>query len=130
MSLSIRPVIEMWGENLSYLSRDTSIADLLVSIADLAEEERNITTEPLISQLSDYNDMCVFYVSDGDAFLAYLETTAPAAILDALANNDQTSAHSAEYNRQSDDVMDLCRIASAWRPSIDPSNGSLRIYCD
>jgi hypothetical protein len=130
MSLHIRPVLETWGEGFTYLSRDTPIYDLLVSIADLVEATRHMDTEPLVSQVSDYADLAVFYVSDGEAFLSYLEATAPATILDALANDDRTSADTAEYERERDDVTELCRMASVWRTSLDPSNGSFRLYCD
>lgn len=130
MSMCIRPVVETWGESLTYSGRETDIWDVLEVAGRLANEARGERDE-LATIVKEYDDMNVFYVSDGVAFLSYLEQpAAPTAILDELANEDMSSEDQDEYARQRSDIEDLCKMAALWRGSIDPTDGSLRIYCD
>jgi hypothetical protein len=122
MSLCIRPVVETWGESLTYSSRGTPIHDLIEAIADQVSSIKNGTFS--------YGDITVVYIDNGQQFLRYLETAGPKEILDELATSGLLSADDEEYARQSSDVQDLCQMAASWRRSIDPQDGSLRIYCD
>jgi hypothetical protein len=130
MSLSLRPVIETWGESLTFSSRDQEIWAVLTCLVSYAEQNRSIAAESLTCEHHEYGDMNVLWISDGNAFLDFLTCTSPQAILDSLANDGMTSADEDEYARQREDVTGLCQVSSLWRTSIDPHCGSLRIYCD
>ena len=120
MSLSIRAVVETWGEHVTYLSLATPITELLEAIATQCDSD---------SDSSDYGDVEVVYIEKGAQFLRYLQATDPKEILDKLAGGDLLSTDSEEYERQRSDIQGLCDVAAAWWRSLG-KDGSLRIYCD
>ena len=130
MSLSLRPVIETWGEHLTFSSRDQEIWAVLTHLVSYAEASRSTSAEPLTCEHYEYGDMNVLWISDGRAFLDFLASSSPQALFDSLANDNMTSADEDEYARQLEDVTGLCQMSSLWRNSIDPLSGSLRLYCD
>ena len=112
MSLSIRPVIETWGEHVTYLSRDLHISELIEAIA--AQDETNHAFT------NDYGeDIAVVYIENGERFLSRLEA-GPDQIFQQLEEEGWISAKSNERERQLSDIRDLCRMAPEWR------NGSIR----
>lgn len=122
MSMCIRPVIETWGESLTFSSRDVPIVDLLDGIADIEGFER---AENL------YGDMNVFWVQEGRKFLEYLVNTPLADIIPVLEENGLITSENEERERQIEDLKALADYAPVWmRTSIDPQDGSLRIYSD
>lgn len=139
MSMCIRPVIETWGERLTYSSRHfyDGIAELLERIAECArfDEARSGSNpeESLMSTSNEYSDLTVFYASSGTAFLGFLKVNTPAAILARLESEELSDGpveDPDERLRIMEDITGLCDIADAWRKWIDPKDGSLRIYCD
>lgn len=130
MGLSIRPVIEKWGESLSYISRETGIDDLFYYLATLAEEDTSIKDGAIICEPSDYADMRVVYISNATAFLNWLKLANLESVLDRLAKNGQLSLDEEEYARQKDDLEAIISMAETWQSSIDPINGGIRFYCD
>lgn len=122
MSLSIRPVIETWGEYMTYLSRDLHISELIEAIA--------IQDEPNHAFKNDYgDDIAVVYIEDGERFLSRLEA-GPDQIFQCLQDEGWVSDNSSERERQLSDIRELCRMAPEWRRWLDPKDKSLRIYCD
>lgn len=131
MSLCIRPVIETWGESLTYSSRDIDMADLLGYLAGYAHDMQN---ESIECATNTYGEMEVIWISNGHAFLDFLMATPTLSILETLANDEATEAATSPddetYQRLRTDIDDLRAIAQTWRKSIDAHDGSLRIYCD
>ena len=122
MSLCLRPVVEKWGEGLTYSTREYDITDLLVALADQAQAGE-------VAQNS-YADLRVVWIEKGQAFLDYVRDTEVADMLGVLADADLLSADEEERERATEDVRDLKMMAGAWRASVDPEDGSLRLYCD
>jgi hypothetical protein len=122
MSCCIRPVVETWGEPMTFLSRTTDIADLIVRIA----HQRDTCSAETYQYGSDVR---VAWVDEGAQFLDFLASTTPEAILAKLANDGYTSSQDEEYEREAEDVREICRMVPQWRNSID-TDGSLRFYCD
>lgn len=130
MSVCIRPVVETWGESFTYLSRETEIGDLLAALVDMCDEQAETKAEFVAKQL-DYGDMNVVYIHDGKRFLDWLES--PVKTVDIMAwlfSEDRLSSDREEYERQKGDVLGLRTMVPDWRKSINPDDGSLRIYCD
>jgi hypothetical protein len=129
MGLSIRPVLETWGEPCSFLSHLVAPAELRDAISGLRDLPAGS------SHVKDYGDLTVFWTQEGEAFLKYLETTPPAAIVKALESSgflefDPFGREVEEWERNIADVTTFCRMAPAWRKSLKPADGRLRIYCD
>ena len=122
MSLCLRPVIEKWGESLTYSTREHDVTDCLAALAHQAQAGE-------VAQNS-YGDLQVVWIENGRPFLDYLRDTEVADMLGVLADADLLSADEEERERATEDVRDLKMMAGAWRASVDPEDGSLRLYCD
>lgn len=133
MSLCLRPVVETWGPSMTYLTRDIQISDLLDGIVSMIESTVHLSEDATQIATYEYGDMTVIWISNGKLFLDFLSTTKPEAILeylerDAVTSRDDIGAE--EYERVCEDVAEFCQSAESWRASIDPQDGSLRLYCD
>ena len=122
MSLCLRPVVEKWGEGLTYSSRERDITDLIGALAHEAQAGE-------VAQHS-YADLRVVWVEKGLIFLDYLRDTEVTDMLAVLADADLLNAETEERERATEDVRDLKLMSGAWRTSVDPEDGSLRFYCD
>jgi hypothetical protein len=120
LSLCLQPVVENWGESVTYSSREHNITGLLTALADHAQAGE-------IAQNS-YADMV--WIENGQAFLTYLGRTEVADMTAALEEADLLSANDVECERTIEDLADLKLMSGAWRTSVDPEHGSLRFYCD
>ena len=126
MSLCIRPVVETWGESITYSSRETDIWERLEQLADLAGID---STNFHSTQYG--NDLTVFWVYEGGKFLDFLsEAGMGTRIVNQLETEELLSGGAEEREREAEDLRDICAMAESWRKSIDPADGSLRIYCD
>ena len=122
MSLCLRPVVENWGESMTYSSRERDITDLLAELAHQAHAGE-VAQHP-------YGDLRVVWIEKGQVFLDYLGNTEVADMLAVLADADLLSADDDERERATEDVRDIKLMAGVWRASVDPEDGSLRFYCD
>jgi hypothetical protein len=122
VSLAIRPVIETWGDHMTYLTRGLHVSELIEAIA--AQDESN---NAFINNYGE--EIAVVYIQDGEGFLRRLEA-GPDQILKRLEEDGWLSAKSGEREPQLSDVRELCRMAPQWRRWLDPKDKSLRIYCD
>ncbi len=122
MSLAIRPVIETWGEHMTYLSRELHISELVEAVAFQDETNEAFT--------NDYGeDIAVVYIQDGELFLRRLEA-GPDQIFQQLEEDGWISVESSERECQLSDVRELCSMATEWHRWLDPKDKGLRIYCD
>ena len=124
MSLCIRAVIETWGESMTYSSRETDIWDQLAGMAEMAG------IEPGEYAVTEYGDMQVFWVNDGARFLNFLADKDAVMLRTIDRESETVSDDPEERERELGDVKEICGMAGEWRKSIDPADGSLRIYCD
>ena len=75
MSLCLRPVVETWGEGLTYSTRWIDMDDLIAALVQYAGEDTGegkesvLDLEPLVHETSTYGDMRTVYISDGERFL-------------------------------------------------------------
>lgn len=122
MSLCLRPVIEKWGESLTYSTREHDIVDVIAALASAARAGE-VAQHP-------YADLRVVWIEKGQAFLNYLGDTEVTDMLAVLADADLLSAEDDERERATEDVRDIKLMVGAWRASVDPEDGSLRFYCD
>jgi hypothetical protein len=112
MSLCLRPVIEKWGESYTYSISHDEVVNLLHGLATRADAGETSQRE--------YGDLTVVGIEDGGRFLDFLSAGAKG---DGRDNNDLT-------DNEIEAVEQMACMASAWRQSIDPDDGFLRIYVD
>lgn len=120
MALSIRPVVETWGEHLTVLSREVSMAQMLIGIAGQVPEA-------VLAHETEYGDFTIAYISRGAAFLNFLETSDPVIV---FTNLDIDIEDGREAERVVSDIRDMRALVPEWRKFLDPGDGSLRFYCD
>jgi len=117
MSLSLRPVVEMWGEFLNFSIRHEEMVDLLGEISDRAESEH---------LRSDYNDIEVVWIEKGQAFLDLLRGGREAILQAKAKGKDYLDLTDADLVA----VDEMAEMVPRWEDSIDPNDGALRIYVD
>jgi hypothetical protein len=118
MSRCLRPVIENWGEPYTYSLTREEVENLLCEIAARADAGETWQRE--------YGDLTVVGIEKGGRFL------------DFLSEGQQAMYEAKEEGRDNYDLTDdeiegveqMASMASAWRQSIDPDAGFLRIYVD
>jgi hypothetical protein len=118
MSLCLRPVIEKWGEPYTHSLAHDEVVNLLCEIAARADAGETWRRE--------YGDLTVVGIADGGRFLAFMSEGQHAmykARKEGKANYDLT-------DNEIEAVEQIVRMVSAWRQSIDPDDGFLRIYVD
>jgi len=121
MSMHLRPVIQYWGESLTYSSREPDMADVLVILARHAGAGRVDRTL--------YGDLRVICIQRGGEFLNYLGSAGSFDMFTMIVAEGESSSDVEERERLLQDVRDLKGMAEAWRMWID-DDGTLRFYCD
>ena len=91
MSLCLRPVVEKWGESLTYSTRERDIVDVIAALASDAQAGE-------ITQHA-YADLRVVWIEKGQAFLDYVRDTEVTDMLAVLADADLLSAEAEERER-------------------------------
>lgn len=120
MSRMMRAVQERWSPSTdNFLGHDA-----VLSVLESAGEHLQSHTET-----TEYNDVTVFYISDGAAFLDYIESS-PAFTDDAVFSFLIDAGRTVTREKVSAFVSNLRSFASSWRSAIDPDDNSLRIYVD
>jgi hypothetical protein len=118
VSHCLRPVIEKWGEPHTYSIAHDEIVNLLCEVAARADAGE--------TRQHEYGDLTVVVIENGDRFLAF------------LAEGQQSLYKAKEEGRDNLDLTEdeigvvdqMATMAPAWRQSIDPEDGFLRIYVD
>jgi len=118
MSRCLRPVIEKWGEPYTYSLTCEEVVNLLCEVAARADAGGTWQRE--------YGDLTVVGIEKAGRFLDFLS-----AGLQALYKAKEEGRDN--YDLTDDEIQaveQMASMASAWRQSIDPDDGFLRIYVD
>jgi hypothetical protein len=115
MSLDFRPVTEVWGEVESCSLQRDEFMDLMEEIALRAQ---------IRSQRHQYADVTVIWVDDGQKFIDLI-AGGREALLDAKQEGNYDL-----YPSELEYIDKLSGNMAAWRPVIDRTDGSLRLYID
>jgi hypothetical protein len=118
MSLCLRPVIEHWGESYYYSIEHDEVVNLLREIAALAAAGR--------TWQHDYGDLTVVAIEEGARFLDFLLKGREALFEAKQRGNDNYDLTDDEIEA----VEEMANLVMAWRQSLDPDDGFLRIYVD
>ena len=144
MSLCLRPVVETWGEGLTYSTRWIDMDDLIAALVQYAGEDTGegkesvLDLEPLVHETSTYGDMRTVYISDGERFLNWLESVPVTGGADPKALTTRLEADGLipdgeddpeELERIVEDLRGMKNMAKDWKKSVDQDR-SLRFYCD
>ena len=107
-----------WGESYSYYLAHDEVVNLLCEVAARADAGESWQRE--------YGDATVVGIEKGGRFLDFLsqgQHSMYRARKEGRANYDLT-------DNEIEAVEEMAGMASAWRQSIDPDDGSLRFYVD
>ena len=118
MSLCLRPVIEKWGESYDYSLEHDEDVDLLREIAARADAGQ--------TWQHDYGDLTVVVIEEGARFLDFL-IGGREALFEAKEQDKDN------YDLTDDEIKavdQMANLVTAWRQSLDPDDGFLRIYVD
>jgi len=119
VSRTFRPVKEIWGEDSNQFVDHDSLVDILTTIAD----EVNPNDGQFSYDTVEYNDKTVFWASDGKRFLATMRAANDTDFLHVCDADDDQACVSL--------IQNLKALADTWeRDSLDPKDGSLRLYID
>jgi hypothetical protein len=118
MSVCLRPVIETWGESYTYSIARDEIVNLLREVAARADAGETWERE--------YGDVAVVVIANGSQFIDFLADGREALFKANEEGRDNYDLTDAEIEA----VDEMAELASAWRQSIDPDDGFLRIYVD
>ena len=118
MSLCLRPVIERWGESYDYSVEHDEVVNLLCEIAARADAGRTCQ--------HDYGDLTVVAIEEGVRFLDFL-----IGGREALFEAKQQGKDNYDLTDDEIEAVDqMANLVTAWRQSLDPDDGFLRIYVD
>lgn len=118
MSLCLRPVIEQWGESYDYSIDHDEVVNLLREIA--ARADAGLTWQ------HDYGDLTVVAIEEGARFLDFL-----CGGREALFEAKQQGEDNCDLTAGEIEAVDqMANLVTAWRQSLDPDDGFLRIYVD
>lgn len=119
MGYALRPVVEQWGESVSWsgsMDEHDKACGLIAQAAFRAGSE---------SQCHQYDELSVVWIENGKAFLDFLKARdwkpVPGVAEDEVFDLDQ------EEIRLLNSMADMW---AEWTDSIDPVDGSLRFYVD
>jgi hypothetical protein len=119
VSADFRPVREIWGEPCGSFLEHDGLLSFLEVIADCVKA---------LCQSDSYGDKDVFWVSNGEAFVNYVESN-PEFTPEFMMAELEDQGQSPDVSSVASQVENAKAQASEWRKSFD-KDGSLRFYVD